>query len=216
MTDKELAKRLAELGEAFHEMCMSRNCCEGCEMEAFGPEGVCSYAWVWKLLRAETCGKQDGCPAAQKEEAVMAAPLAEKVKLPKWCKVGQWVMAEWVITGDGKILKIDCITDDLVSVRSPNGLAYCTSTPDLTFKPVRFRPYTYEEAKGLLGKVMEWCYGTNINRCTSIINDIEENEMGVEVNGTKQEDLMTHFSATIDGIPFGIPEIDTEAMKEVE
>jgi hypothetical protein len=67
MTDKALARRLAELGDAFHEMCMSRDC-EGCEMNAFAHEGVCCHAWILKRLRAETCGTLDGCPAAQMRE----------------------------------------------------------------------------------------------------------------------------------------------------
>lgn len=212
MTDNELAKRMAELCDDFREMCQARDC-EGCEVEVFAKEGVCAHAWMWKRLRAETCGKQDTCPAAQKEKAAAAAPnespeAKEEAKHPKWCKVGQWVLI------NDTLCKIDEVNGDTYypfTVKDVRGV--CMFAHPRVMYPVRFRPYTYEEAKGLLGKAMEWCYGTNINRCTSIINDIEENGMGVEVNGTKQEDLMTHFSATIDGVPIGVPVIDEEAMK---
>lgn len=50
MTDNELAKRIAELGEAFYDFC-SGNDCDECEMEVFANEGVCSHAWVWKRMK---------------------------------------------------------------------------------------------------------------------------------------------------------------------
>lgn len=142
------------------------------------------------------------------------ADKMKAVQLPKWCKEGQWVMTE-----DGKILKIDCITGDLVSVRIPNGLAYCTSTPDLTFKPIRFREYSFEEAKGLLGKVMDYSCDngpfSGRSEKSTLITNVSNGKYGVLINGDFFRDLSEHFNATINGIPIGVPVIDEEALKEV-
>ena len=64
----------------------------------------------------------------------------------------------------------------------------------------------------MIGKTMEWSYTEGV-RCTSLIHKIEENGMGVEINNTQVNHLMTCFNATIDGLPIGIPEVDEEAMK---
>ncbi len=141
------------------------------------------------------------------------ADKMKAVQLPKWCKEGQWVMTE-----DGKILKIDCITGDLVSVRIPNDLAYCTSTPDLTFKPIRFRGYSFEEARGLLGKVMDYsCDNGPFSGRTEkslLITEVSNGKFGVLINGHYLRDLSELFNATINGIPIGVPVIDEEALKE--
>ncbi len=49
MTDKKLAKRLAELYDEFHNMCVGRHC-KDCEMKAFANECVCSLAYVLKKM----------------------------------------------------------------------------------------------------------------------------------------------------------------------
>ena len=62
MTDKELAKRLADLCDAFRNMC-SGMChhCEKCEMKAFADEAVCCHAYVLKKMAEVQKRKCESC-----------------------------------------------------------------------------------------------------------------------------------------------------------
>jgi hypothetical protein len=210
MTDKELAKRMSELCDAFKEMCQARDC-EGCEMEAYAKEGVCCHAWIWKRLRAETCGTMDVCPAAQKEAEAAAAPnespkAKEEDKLPKWCKVGQWVLI------NNTLCKISEVNDDPYSPFTVKDVyGKCMFAHPRVICPVRFRSYTYEEAKGLLGKTME-CE-RNGKHSAYLVTAVQEFSGHVEINGYPHSWLAEKFNATIDGVPIGVPEVDVEAMK---
>ena len=79
-------------------------------------------------------------------------------------------------------------------------------------KPVKFRPYAYEEAVKLLGKQMEYFSWDGENKHLMIITDVGESEDGCLVNF----DSYTYWSnrhATINGIPLGVPEVDEDALK---
>ena len=156
MTDKELGKRLAELRDEFGRMCIGR-LCKDCELHPIVREGcTCADAYIWKKMMAETCWTLDGCPAAQKKEAAAAAPLAEKEQpLPKWVKEGAWVFHNGCHLG--KIEGFEKVPEDgstppttyviVTSYDTHNKLLF-TRLPK-QIQPIRFRPYTFEEAKDL-------------------------------------------------------------------
>jgi FAD/FMN-containing dehydrogenase len=133
--------------------------------------------------------------------------------LPAWCKVGKWVMDL-----DGDIWKIGGAHVKSLNVYKPSekiarGLHYSLC------KPIRFRPYTYEEAKGLLGKTMEY---TVKNAIASKYHSMLICKVSSDDNNGDTFIHSCHFSdwvdyeATIDGVPIGVPEVDEEAFREVE
>ena len=132
--------------------------------------------------------------------------------LPAWVKDWQWVMdGEGVI---GQIFDVHrsrhiVIVDYLRENR--RGFAEISS-----LKPVRFRPYSYEEAKELLGKTMEY---TVKNACASVhysmlICNVSSNDNNGEtfIHSCRFSDWVD-CEATIDGVPIGVPEIDYEACR---
>jgi hypothetical protein len=77
---------------------------------------------------------------------------------------------------------------------------------------IKYRAYTYEEAKKLLGKEME----TFVERGTrgqsvEIITKVTTYEGKAYINGNSFKDLSTRYNATIDGVPIGVPFIDEGA-----
>lgn len=126
-------------------------------------------------------------------------------KLPKWVKVGQWVTRN------------DCFTVEQVTDIKEGEIAVGYAYGDeaefyRVFKPVRFRPYSYEEAKGLLGKVLKY------NDKLELIVKVENREGEAFLNGCNQWwwSNLPAEPAEIDGLPIGVPEVDEEAMKEGE
>lgn len=170
--------------------------------------GIPSYHQRKRIVDAMFNGNGENCPTVQKSPIETKKP---KPTLPSWCKEGQWVM-----TGDGSIFKIDCVTGNLVSIRDPDGRYYCSNTPN-SFKPVKFRAYTFEEAKKLLGKTMEYRDEGNAATHAILICRVTRSECydKVYIHSCQPEDWQK-MNATIDGVPIGMPEIDTEAEKEVE
>lgn len=196
-------KTLEEMMKDFEKMCYAQFC-ETCKYNEFSTKRVCRAAYIYDQLVETRPGKEDSA-----SEKPATADKMKAVQLPAWCKVGAWVMTE-----DGKILKIDCITGDLVSVRSPKGLAYCTSTPDLTFKPIRFRPYTLEEAQKLIGKKMHYTAGNGLP-VIALIHTVSRKfpaDPQARINGADFQ-FYADRNAKIEGMTLGVPEIDTEAMK---
>lgn len=134
-------------------------------------------------------------------------------KLPAWCKVGKWVMDL-----DGDIWKIGGAHVQSLNVYKPSekiarGLHYSLC------KPIRFRPYSYEEAKGLLGKTMEY---TVKNAIASKYHSMlickvssDDNNGDTFIHSCRFSDWVD-YEATIDGVPIGVPVVDYEAMTEVE
>jgi hypothetical protein len=211
MTDKQLAKRMSKLREAFHVMCFTRNC-EGCELlpiaKEFGCDS-CADVWIWKKMKEEE-EAQVRCNSSEK--AVADAPnespeAKEEAKLPKWCKVGAWVLMNNTLY---KIVEVDSGHYNPLTVKDIHG-GYSFAHPNIVC-PVRFRPYTYGEAKGLLGQVMETEFnGTHGLHLISYVRDCAGHH--VEINGSPHSWLSERLHATIGGVPIGVPEIDTEAMK---
>ena len=84
----------------------------------------------------------------------------EAIKFPSWFKVGQWIGATKDCRAIGEIVGVDgtVIEVDWIVNGEPIGEQFdvTCATQVLSFVPVKFRPYTYKEAKGLLGKVMDF------------------------------------------------------------
>lgn len=133
--------------------------------------------------------------------------------LPKWCKKGQWVLMNNNLY---KIVEVNGGDDVPLTVKDVHG-GYSFGHHRLMC-PVRFRAYTYEEAKGLLGKRLnafkadDSCSIPSYER-TEIITFILEGHETVYINGNSFKFWQVRH-ATIDGVPIGIPEVDEEALKE--
>lgn len=126
-----------------------------------------------------------------------------KPTLPKWCEVGRWMMDYC-----GKILKIVKVEGGLITIYSPEAnLVKCVSDVS-ELSPVRFRPYTYNEVKRLFGKVIE--YGSATRKFANLVDSVSSSCDEILVCGERFSTWQER-GATIDGIPFGVPEVDEEA-----
>lgn len=148
--------------------------------------------------------------------------ITETVILPKWCKKGQWVFYNGCllarIEGFEKVDKYGSTPPTTYVLLE----SYDTDTthgepfPRLPkqIKPVKFRPYTFEEAKGLLGKTMETSCDDAIEAelISKVYRDAPSEE--VTINGSRFDWLVKECDATIDGVPIGVPEVDVAAMEE--
>jgi hypothetical protein len=128
--------------------------------------------------------------------------------LPKWCKKGQWVLM------NNNLYKIVEVNGDPyypLTVKNTHG--ECAFAHPRVMCPVRFRPYRYEEAAKLIGKVMEYEVGSDRCRRITMITNVGEEDDDVCINLLSHEHW-SNRNATIDGVPIGVPEVDEEAMKE--
>jgi hypothetical protein len=221
---------MSKLREAFHAMCFKRNC-EGCELlpiaKEFGCDS-CADVWIWKKMKEEEvlewieevrrysdeeagAATPNESPKA-KEEADTNLPTSAKRsedELPAWCKVGQWVMDKdtmlWKITGFNE--------DSINTISADNALGFKCHWHDV--KPVKFRPYKYEEAKGLLGKVMEFTFSTGSGYASNaiLISRVSCRDDGESFIHSCSFDDWVSYKATINGVPIGVPVVDEEALK---
>lgn len=132
-------------------------------------------------------------------------------EVPAWCKVGQWVTESHP---EHRLGVIDGIFSDgrvwVIWFHNADGF---TGSNSLTkyLKPVKFRPYTFEEAKKLVGKVMEY-NEDGLLPAVAIIGMVTRDSSKVYYNGATF-DTLQDWDATIDGFPVGVPEVDEEALK---
>ena len=166
--------------------------------------GIPSYHQRKRIVDAMFNG--ENCQTVQKSPVETKDPWNT---LPSWVKMFQWVMDK-----DGQLWKIVGKCNEILQVSAPHkALAHSGHWQE--FKPVRFREYTYEEAKGLLGKTIE--YDTLISPArkeTVLIHRVTQylSEEQVYIYSFPFSEWKT-MKATIDGIPIGVPEIDEAAMK---
>ena len=130
--------------------------------------------------------------------------------VPRWLTVGAWVTPRCGMIPQ-RVEEI--YSDGIVSVKNDSGETFigCPSQ----FRPIRFRFPTLQEAYAWLGKVMAFKDGRRELVYLVEENGVEGDDMGTErmlfINGHPAECLEL---CTIDGHPFGVPEVDEEAMKE--
>jgi hypothetical protein len=136
-----------------------------------------------------------------------------------------WINAcKWVVLRDG-----DCRADfntigRISSINEERGMFWvdwgdkASNREGFTFEfgeenfyPIRFREYTFDDAELLLGKRLE-IVGHNYRR-VSIISTVVFNSGGVQVDGQTLGIFAKKMRvATVDGLPFGVPEIDKDAL----
>lgn len=199
----ENAPSFEEIMTAWEMKCPGLSCKE-CKLSDPNSRYSCRDRYVHAVLT----GKMKLEDSFRKDE-----PKPEPA-VPAWCKIGQWVTYE---LPDEKevtvVLKITRFFDgerDVVAVYDHGGRVTFTTGIE-TLKPVRFREYTFEEAKTLLGKVMEY-NEDGILPAAAIIGMVSRDSSKVYYNGAPFEELQ-NWNATIDGIPVGVPEIDEEALE---
>lgn len=168
-------------------------------------------AWAAKQVDVDKLGFDGMACFLKREGKDTNAPTT----LPKWCKVGQWVMDL-----DGDIWKIGGAHAHAqnLNVYKPSEKIACGLHYSLC-KPVRFRCYSFKEAQGLLGKTMEYTVKNAIasTHHSMLICKVssDDNDGDTFINSCHFSDWVD-YEATIDGVPIGVPEVDEEAMKEVE
>jgi hypothetical protein len=157
---------------------------------------------VFAKLRQSPNG--ENCQTVQKSPVETEEP---KNTLPAWCKVGQWVMMK-----DGDIGEITGVNGKYLSILEPGdedwfGIIYSA------VKPIRFRAYTFGEAKGLIGNTLEiperdgFC---GIDLICSVSYDRENDEVFINAEGFKSH---SEDGCLIDGHPIGVPEVDESVME---
>ena len=138
---------------------------------------------------------------------------------PSWLKVGQWIGATKDCRAIGEIVSIngDIIEVDWIVNGKPVGEQFdvTCSTQVLAFVPVKFRPYAFEEAVKLLGKVMEYEVDKKYRYRTMITTVCESGEScdGYCINLLSHNYWVRH-NATIDGLPIGVPVVDEELLSK--
>lgn len=155
-------------------------------------------------------------------KGVEVAPEQEPAKpvRPAWIAVGKWVVLR-----DG-----DCRVDfntigRISSVNEERGMfwvdwgdkasnreGYAFEFGADNFWPIRFREYTFDDAELLLGKRLE-IVGLNYRRASIISTVVSNSAGGVQVDGqTLGFFLKRQRVATVDGLPWGVPEVDKGAL----
>lgn len=130
--------------------------------------------------------------------------------VPRWLTVGAWVTPRY-----GMIpLRVEEIySDRIVFAKNDSGATFIGCPSQL--RPIRFRYPILQEAYEWLGKVMEFKDGTRELICIVGEDEVTGEDLGTErmlfVNHKPAECLQ---SCSIDGHPFGLPELDEDAMKE--
>lgn len=202
--------------------------CDRCIFKVGGCVGCkCSVGNVLKRLADE------GFLSIDENVDAKGTPPAKGPKpLPAWCEKGAWVLYDDYLLAT--IKGFETVFED--GSTTPTTYVVLRSHAPRTklpfsrllkqIQPVRFREYSFEEAKGLIGKTMEYCdkrleYRINnedpsVDHASLIYRISRNNNCGEIFINSKSFHELQGSHATINGVPIGIPEVDKEAMKEVE
>lgn len=195
---------LEEIIEAWESNCCEVSC-EECKLHDENSHFSCRDRYAHAVL----AGKM------KLSDSFREGGPKPKPKLPMWCKEGAWVTTslEGVVERD-HLYQISRIEEEdgllIISLLEQNGgELFGFYAEDLN--PVRFRSYNYEESKKLLGKVMEFKKDHGIY--STIIYEVSNRSGHVCINDWSQGFLLNEYEATIDGAPFGVPEIDEVLLR---
>ena len=205
---------IKEIERAFYKQCDNYSRCKVCKYI----RAVCKISFTLDYL-AEHGMLRNSEKSAEKEDNPAeknAEEPTQETKLPAWCKVGQWVVSKAELKLHQSV--VDCSLKQIDEVDSDGHIFFKTRGARISscwelYVPVCFRPYTYEEAKKLIGKVMEYTDKTAYSY-TMLISRVSHNANGADVY--IQSCRYTNWAdsgATIDGVPIGVPEVDEEAQK---
>lgn len=113
-------------------------------------------------------------------------------QLPDWCKVGEWV---WT---DGEYHKIIEVGKDWFRTSWGDNTGLWGTNILHQFKQAHLRPYTAEEMKALVGKVIEW------DEYLELVTKYNKNVAKVYVdNWWADAKFLMNNGYTIDGAPCG-------------
>lgn len=198
-----------EILDCYNDKCAEQTC-ENCKL-SLGSTSDSTNECAIRYTVAILTGEMELGDSFRKEKP------KPKPKLPSWCKAGTWVTDSSPSTSLGMIN--DTLSEGRIRVKwlSSTGRRIESYTAIKYLKPIRFRPYTFEEAKGLLGKALEYTNTDTYDHCCQLVNSIHEMVGGdgsasVSINFMLLEALF-RWNATIDGIPIGVPEVDKKALK---
>jgi hypothetical protein len=211
------------------------SCCAECLFEGYDCSGFqCAVGNVLKrlvdggFLSIDENADTNLPTSAKRSEDQTPEQFGEDINvsatLPAWCKVGQWVFHNGchlvkiegfeTVSEDGSTSTTTYVV--LRSYDTHNELPFTRLLKQI--QPVRFRGYSFEEAKGLLGKVMDYSCDngpfSGRSEKSTLITNVSNGKYGILINGDFFRDLSERFNATINGIPIGVPVIDEEALKE--
>lgn len=127
--------------------------------------------------------------------------------VPRWLTIGAWVTPTY---GMFPLQVEEIYQDGNVFAKNDSGETFVGHFSHL--RPLRFRLPTLQEAYSWLGKVMAFKDGRRELVYLVGEDEVTGEDMGTErmlfVNRKPAECLQ---SCTIDGHPFGVPEVDTDA-----
>lgn len=192
---------------------------------AVGPEGKCllgrrgeekyKVVTTYQTIPEEGATNPPPCDILGHSEIKKTCSVSEQVPkkpvLPKWCKVGRWMF-----DNDGALCEIVEVQPHQILVRYPGTKLELRIFVLRKVRPVRFREYTFEEAGELAGKGVECEYGDadSTYKALEIVHYVILTPGGTVTINDKTFREWQCLNATIDGVPFGVPEVDAEAEKE--
>ena len=211
MTEEKKTPSLEDITKSFYEKCectrhsYDLSCNKPCDYCGVGVSGInsgCSGEGtsmgecVQKYIYEVATGARD-----------INKPLWNPPKAPSWCKVGMWVTRN------------DCFTVEQVTDIKEGEIAVGYAYDDEAefyrmFKPVRFRPYDYKEAKALLGKTMEYepPY-LQVRYEGALIHRVTQYECAEEIHlNSRSFSAWKEMNATIDDLPIGVPVVDEKLL----
>lgn len=220
--DETVPSREAIL-KAFNRHCRGKDYCHKCKLKQSSRD-VCFGYYTYKVLGGEIKLEDSffDFPFGIGLFSIKPIPkIKPDPKLRGWVENGRWVTEDNPYHSLGMIVEIDNKTARISWARHAFGYKeksfYACDNLPTEVKPVRFRDYTFEEARPLIGKPLAYfAAGDPWSPRIELVNRIalDDDKKHVLINyGTFE--THTEKSTTIDGIPYGVPEIDEEAMKEV-
>lgn len=128
--------------------------------------------------------------------------------VPRWLTVGAWVTPTYSRMIPLRVEKINI--DKIVLAQNNKGEMFAGHFSQL--RPIRFRFPTLQEAYSWIGKVID--EGNGRRELVYLVDEdvVKGDDIGTErmlfINGLPAECLQEY---SIDGHPFGVPEVDTDA-----